>query len=99
MLVKNLGGTVKRNNDNTYEIGFFDIIPTNEGRKIFEKQKTFFQWHNEGFNVPNDCCVLAKGNKFNQQAFKYKNAFGLQRKCTQMLNFEDVAFAIQREIY
>jgi len=78
MLAKNLGGTVKKNNDKTYEIGFFDVIPTNEGSKIFEKQKTFFQWHNEGFNVPKDCCLLAKGKKFNQQAFKYKNAFGLQ---------------------
>ena len=78
MLVKNLGGEVKKNNDNEYEIGFFDIIPTEEGSKIFEKQKTFFQWHNEGFKAPNDCCILAKGKKFNQQAFKYKNTFGLQ---------------------
>ena len=78
MLVKNLGGEVKKNIDNEYEIGFYDIIPTEEGNKIFEKQKTFFQWHNEGFKVPNDCCILAKGKKFNQQAFKYKNAFGVQ---------------------
>ena len=78
MLVKNLGGEVKKNTDNEYEIGFFDIIPTEEGSKIFEKQKTFFQWHNEGFKVPNDCCILAKGQKFTQQAFKYKNSFGLQ---------------------
>ncbi len=78
MLVKNLGGEVKKNSDNEYEIGFFDIIPTEEGSKIFEKQKTFFQWHNEGFKVPNECCILAKGKKFNQQAFKYKNTFGLQ---------------------
>ena len=78
MLVKNLGGEVKKNSDNEYEIGFFDIIPTEEGSKIFEKQRTFFQWHNEGFKVPNDCCILAKGKKFNQQAFKYKNTFGLQ---------------------
>ena len=68
----------KKNSDNEYEIGFFDIIPTEEGSKMFEKQKTFFQWHNEGFKVPNDCCILAKGKKFNQQAFKYKNTFGLQ---------------------
>ena len=78
MLAKNLGGTVKKNNDNTYEIGFFDIIPTKNGSRIFENQKTFFQWHNEGFNAPKDCCILAEGKKFHQQAFQYKNAFGLQ---------------------
>ena len=78
MLAKNLGGTVRNNNDNTYEIGFFDIIPTQYGSKMFENQKTFFQWHNEGFNVPQDCFILAEGKKFHQQAFKYKNTYGLQ---------------------
>ena len=78
MLAKNLGGAVKNSNDNTYEIGFFDIIPTQYGNKMFEKQKTFFQWHNEGFNVPQDCLILAEGKKFHQQAFQYKNAYGLQ---------------------
>lgn len=78
MLAKNLGGTVKKNKDNTCEIGFFDIIPTQEGNKIFEKQKTFFQWHREGFSVPQDCNLLAKGKEFHQQAFRYKSAYGLQ---------------------
>ena len=78
MLAKYLGGTVKNNNDKTYEIGFFDIIPTEKGSKMFEIQKTFFQWHNEGFIVPKDCCVLAEGRKFHQQAFQYKNTFGFQ---------------------
>ena len=55
-----------------------------EGQKIgskfciFEKQKTFFQWHNEGFNVSKDCCILAEGKKFYQQAFQYKKTYGLQ---------------------
>ena len=78
MLAKSLGGTVGKNSDNSYEIGFFDIVPTKIGNKMFEKQKTFFQWHNEGFNVPKECLVLAEGKKFRQQAFKFNNAFGLQ---------------------
>ena len=78
MLAKSLGGTVGKNSDNSYEIGFFDIIPTNIGDKMFENQKTFFQWHNEGFRVPRECLILAEGKKFHQQAFKFNNAFGLQ---------------------
>ena len=78
MLAKNLGGCVECCEDKSYEIGFFDVIPTIESNKLFENQKTFFQWHNEGFTVPKDCVLLAKGNKFRQQAFQYKNAFGLQ---------------------
>ena len=78
MLAKNLGGSVQRAADRSHEIGYFNIIPNEEGLKIFQQQKTFFQWHNEGFTVPNSCKVLAHGSKFHQQAFKYQNAFGIQ---------------------
>ena len=78
MLANNLGGTVKRAADRSHEIGFFEIIPNEEGLKIFQQQKTFFQWHNEGFTVPNSCKILAHGKKFHQQAFQYQNAYGLQ---------------------
>ena len=78
MLAKNLGGLVKRCNDKSCEIGFFDINPTKDGQVLFKEQKTFFQWHNEGFTVPKECTILAEGNKFHQQAFRYKNSFGLQ---------------------
>ena len=78
MLAKNLGGTVQRAKDHQFEIGFYDIKPTGDGHKIFQNQKTFFQWHKEGFKVPNDCDVLAYGETFPQQAFKYKNAVGIQ---------------------
>ena len=53
-------------------------MPTQYGSKMFGKQKTFFQWHNEGFNFPQYCLILAEGKKFHQQAFQYKNAYGLQ---------------------
>ena len=47
--------------------------------KIFFKNQTiFFQWHNEGFTLPYFCEVLAKGQNFENQAFKYKNSYGLQ---------------------
>ena len=55
MLANNLGGSVQRAHDKSHEIGFFDIIPNEEGLEIFQPQKTFFQWHNEGFTVPSSC--------------------------------------------
>ena len=48
MLAKNLGGTVQRAKDHQFEIGFYDLQPTGDGHKIFQNQKTFFQWHKEG---------------------------------------------------
>ena len=40
MLIKNLGGIVEYNNEKSSEIGFFDIIPTEAGIKLFNNQKT-----------------------------------------------------------
>ena len=38
-----------------------------------------YQWHTEGFNVPHDATVLATGETYPEQAFRYgENAFGLQ---------------------
>ena len=65
-------------NDTQLEIGFYDIKPTGDGHKIFQNQKTFFQWHKEGFTVPKSCDILALGETFPQQAFNYKNAVGIQ---------------------
>ena len=39
MLAKNLGGNVNKCFDDSYEIGFFKIIPTKDGIKMFNKQK------------------------------------------------------------
>ena len=78
ILIKNLGGIVKKNYENYSEIGFFDIIPTNAGINLFNKQKTFFYWHNEGFNLPSCCKLLASGQIFENQAFQCNNTYGIQ---------------------
>ena len=78
MLAKNLGGTVQRSKDSILEIGFFKIDPTGDGHKIFRNQQTFFQWHREGFYVPKSCNILATGDLFREQAFRYQNAVGIQ---------------------
>ena len=78
MLAKNLGGTIKRSNDRSIEVGFYDLKPEGTGHKIFKHQKTFFQWHREGFSTPNDCEILATGDMFRENAFRYGRAYGIQ---------------------
>ena len=45
---------------------------------MFATQNIFYQFHSEGFDLPSGCELLAKGDIFNNQAFKYKNCYGLQ---------------------
>ena len=78
MFIKNLGGEVECNSENSSEIGFFNIKPTTSGLNLFKDQKTFFHWHNEGFNLPSCCELLAEGERFKNQAFKCNKCFGIQ---------------------
>ena len=78
MLAKYLGGTVKKIDCNSSEIGFFEILPSKSSVNLFEDQKFFFQWHTEGFNLPKDSILLASGKKFKVQAFKHKNCYAIQ---------------------
>ena len=54
MLVKHLGGEVVKNKEEFAEVGFYKIFPTEKGRKIFENQQIFYQWHDEGFDLPHN---------------------------------------------
>ena len=78
MLAKNLGGTVQKAPDKSFEIGFYNVNPVGKGLRLFQRQKTFFQWHKEGFSVPSGCELLATGDTFQEQAFQYQNAYGIQ---------------------
>ena len=78
MLAKYLGCKIEKNSNNLSEIGFYKIIPKGNGIKMFNSQDIFYQFHSEGFELPKGCELLAKGDIFNNQAFKYKNCYGLQ---------------------
>ena len=78
MLAKHLGCKIEKNPKDLSEIGFYEIHPTSKGVDMFETQNVFYQFHSEGFELPNGCELLAKGNIFNNQAFKYQNCYGLQ---------------------
>lgn len=78
ILVKYLGCKVEKNPNEISEIGFYKIQPTENGIKMFQSQDVFYQFHTEGFELPSGCELLAKGDIFTNQAFKYKNCYGLQ---------------------
>ena len=78
ILVKYLGCKVEKNPKEFSEIGFYKIQPTENGIKMFQSQDVFYQFHTEGFELPSGCELLAKGDIFTNQAFRYKNCYGLQ---------------------
>ena len=78
ILAKYLGCDVVKNKNDFAEIGFFEIEPVGDGVKMFKDQNIFYQFHTEGFEIPNKCQLLARGEIFKNQAFKYENCYALQ---------------------
>jgi GMP synthase (glutamine-hydrolysing) len=79
MLVKHLGGTVTGHCDGCAEIGFYRLEATEAGRRIGEWPEMVYQWHREGFDLPKDATLLARGDIFENQAFSVNDtAFGIQ---------------------
>ena len=78
ILAKHLGCKIEKNPNDLTEIGFYKIEPTEKGIKMFQSQDIFYQFHTEGFELPPGCELLAKGDIFTNQAFRYKNCYGLQ---------------------
>ena len=75
MLAKHLGCKIEKNDSKLAEIGFFPIEPTELGHKLFKDQKIFYQFHDEGFELPIDSKLLAIGKSFKYQAFQYQNCY------------------------
>ena len=79
MLSLHLGGEVKANKDEFAEIGYYPISPTNEGAEMMDWPSMVYHWHREGFSLPTDATLLASGEEYPNQAFKYgDNAYGVQ---------------------
>ena len=78
MLAKYLGCKIEKNDSKLAEIGFFPIEPTELGHKLFKDQKIFYQFHDEGFELPIDSKLLATGKSFKYQAFQYQNCYAFQ---------------------
>jgi len=82
ILCRALGGTVEPHPAKHVEIGFTEVVPTEDAARegLFDHSTHFYQWHREGFDVPAGAELLAEGtNSFPNQAFRYGDkAYGLQ---------------------
>lgn len=80
MLIKNLGGNVTAAKGEITEIGWYPLRSTGEGGRILPNwPKMVYQFHSEGFDLPKDVTLLAEGDAYRNQAFRYgENAWGTQ---------------------
>lgn len=80
MLVKNLGGSVAAGEGEITEIGWYPLKATDAGERILPKwPKMVYHFHREGFDLPKDAILLAEGDAYRNQAFKYgEKAWGIQ---------------------
>lgn len=78
MLAVHLGAKVGAHPEGYVEHGYYQITPTSEGAALFDWPRHVYQWHREGFEVPNGATLLANGEYFDHQAFQYGSGFAIQ---------------------
>ncbi len=79
MLVRHLGGKVEADREERTEIGWYPIRPTEHGRLLMHWPKMVYHFHREGFSLPHRANLLATGDIYPNQAFRYgENAWAVQ---------------------
>jgi GMP synthase (glutamine-hydrolysing) len=82
MLARALGARVFSYDDKRSEIGYYSIQPTAAGEILCPARfpQTVYQWHSDGFDLPEGAELLAVGGpNFPNQAYRYgRHAVGLQ---------------------
>ena len=79
MLAKQLGAEVVAHPEQKVEVGYYPIIPSDRGREMFDWPSHVYQWHTEGFALPEGAELLAAGETYDNQAFSYgDNAYAIQ---------------------
>jgi GMP synthase (glutamine-hydrolysing) len=79
LLARVLGATVAPHPEAISEIGYVPITPTTPGQAFFKGLSMVYHWHREGFELPKGAVLLAKGDVFPHQAFRYgRSLYGLQ---------------------
>lgn len=76
MLAKHLGERVYRHADGRVEIGYYPIRATPQLEELCRRCETcpptyVYHWHREGFDLPASATLLADGDEFPVQAFRY----------------------------
>ncbi len=78
-LVRHLGGDVYFHPDDQVEVGYYPLQATPEGQALLDWPKMIYQWHREGFTLPDGAVRLATGEVYENQAFQVgERAFGFQ---------------------
>lgn len=78
LLARVLGAAVEPHPEGLREIGYFPLYGSDSG-PLFQRSMHVYHWHQEGFGLPQGAELLAQGDRFQNQAFRYgKQAFGLQ---------------------
>ncbi len=79
LLARTLGARVDPHPAGLAEIGYSEIRPTANGYPLFPEPLHVYHWHREGFELPAGAVLLAQGERFSNQAFRYGDqAFGIQ---------------------
>lgn len=81
MLARHLGHRVHPHPHGKVEVGYYPICPTLEGHSLCPCPfpENVYQWHREGFDLPRGAALLATGEDFAVQAFRFgPAAYGLQ---------------------
>ena len=80
MMVKHCGGTVGPEPGGRVEIGWYPLVPTPEGEALLADWPSMaYQFHREGFDLPDGFTRLATNDLYPNQAFRFgENAWGLQ---------------------
>jgi GMP synthase (glutamine-hydrolysing) len=92
LLTRALGGSVAPHPEGLVEAGYFRITPTPSGSAWFpEGPMQVYQFHREGMIVPACCDMLATGDTYPVQAFRYgTGAFGIQFHPEVTLEMKDI---------
>ena len=79
MLARNLGGTVAPHHEGMTEIGWYPLEATEAGKALLDWPDMVYHFHREGFDLPKGAELLATGDTYPNQAFRYgDNAGGIQ---------------------
>ena len=79
LLARTLGAKVEPHPHGLREIGYFPLQPVAVKPSPFEQPMHVYHWHQEGFELPFGGELLARGNTFAHQAFRYGDrTYGLQ---------------------
>jgi GMP synthase (glutamine-hydrolysing) len=81
MIAHACGASVEKASES--EVGWKNVFVTGEGRRDIllqglSKTLQVFQWHEDTFEIPHGGTLLAIGKECPHQAFRYRNAYGLQ---------------------